>query len=403
MKKNVILKKDYERYTVNLPWKTIIGRRKRRFLFSELEKLHPCFTSECSFDSKLRLGKKGFKSDVVVMSGLRLAEYKARYPGKRLYIEENIKKSVFSGRSFNKKIIITLAFLFFCLTGLFIRQLRGGKKTEISARQEIKAVEKKPEEIFQDFSELAKEIFKTMQEKKGKLNELSFKSEGGVQKISFYAEGLFPEDFEFLKEKNYSFSVSPLTYRGNKSFFKLNAEVKGKQMNQEILWSNANVKNYGQQAELKNFRPEIRKIITESKAVLLEEMNSPWGIRFCIKDMDILDCEELVQKITDFAFENKLGIASMSIKKVSEEALEVGIKSNEAGYFEGLDIGVLKNNLNLFAVKKKPQVVSIPVITRGEDLPVEKGKKLGEIIHQNGKKTVFYRNQDGKIEKKEGR
>ena len=401
MKKNVILKKDYERYTVNLPWKTIIGRRRRRFLFSELEKLHPCFSSECSFDSKLKLGRKGFKSELVVMSGLRLAEYKARYPGKRLYIEENLKKSVFSGGKWRGKIVLAGLILLACFAGM----MTFGEKKTVAISQgtgEVAVGRGTEEEGRQNFSELVREFFVVMQEKKGRLYELSLKSQGGVQTIAAFADGLFPEDFELLRQKNYSLSFSPVTYRENRSFFKLNAEVKGKKMNEEILWSNGNSQESEQIARIQNYRPEIRKIITESKAVLLEEMTSPWGIRFCIKDMDLLDCESLVQKIADFTFENKVGISSMSIKKVSEEALEVGIKSNEAGYFEGLDIGVLKNNLNLFAIKKKPQVVSIPVITRGEDLPLGNGKKLGEIVHQNGRKTVFYRNQEGKIEKKEG-
>ena len=399
MKKNVILKKDYERYTVNLPWKTIIGRRKRRFLFSELEKLHPCFSSECSFDSKLKLGRKGFKSDLVVMSGLRLAEYKARYPGKRLFIEENLKKSVFSGRKWSWKIILPGLSLLVCLSGMLSF---GGKKAASVSHGACDVAAERAAEEGQSFSELVTEFLGVMQEKKGSLYELSLKSQGGVQKISAFADGLFPEDFESLRQKNYSLSFSPVTYRENRSFFNLNAEVRGNKVNEEILWSNGNTLDSEQVARLQNYRPEIRKIITESKAVLLEEMTSPWGIRFCIKDMDLLDCESLVQKIADFTFENKVGISSMSIKKVSEEALEVGIKGNEAGYFEGLDIGVLKNNLNLFAIKKKPEVVSIPVITRGEDLPLGNGKKLGEIVHQNGRKTVFYRNQEGKIERKEG-
>ena len=95
MNKNVILKKDYECYSLRVPWKLSFGRRRKNFLFGELEKMHPCFSNECRFDSRLKLSKSGIKTDVVVMSGLKLAEYKARFPGKKLYLEENLSKSVF--------------------------------------------------------------------------------------------------------------------------------------------------------------------------------------------------------------------------------------------------------------------------------------------------------------------
>ena len=45
--KNCAVKKsDYENYSINLPFKFLLGKRRKKFIFKELEKLHPCFSDE---------------------------------------------------------------------------------------------------------------------------------------------------------------------------------------------------------------------------------------------------------------------------------------------------------------------------------------------------------------------
>ena len=87
---------DYDFYTIPVPVKAVLNRNKKHYISSQLEKLHPCFSDDCSFDTHLHLKKTGIKADVVVMQKLKLAEYKSK--NKRLYIEEQKAALLFRGR-----------------------------------------------------------------------------------------------------------------------------------------------------------------------------------------------------------------------------------------------------------------------------------------------------------------
>ena len=65
IKENVIRKEDFERYEVLLPYKVAAQNKGRKFIYSELEKMHPCFSDEYSFDSATHgVCSKGLKTDV---------------------------------------------------------------------------------------------------------------------------------------------------------------------------------------------------------------------------------------------------------------------------------------------------------------------------------------------------
>ena len=55
MKKNgfEINTKDYDVYALHLPVSVLFGKKRERFLVTELGKRHPCFSDEFCFDSKL--------------------------------------------------------------------------------------------------------------------------------------------------------------------------------------------------------------------------------------------------------------------------------------------------------------------------------------------------------------
>ena len=59
LKNNVIKKQDYERYEIVVPFSSLLGRRRKSFFSSELEKRHPCFSDEFAFDSNIKkIGRK---------------------------------------------------------------------------------------------------------------------------------------------------------------------------------------------------------------------------------------------------------------------------------------------------------------------------------------------------------
>ena len=68
----------YDYYSIPFPVKSVGRIQKNKYLCSQLEKLHPCFSDDCCFDSRLKLSVHGLQADVVVMQKFRLAEYKSQ-------------------------------------------------------------------------------------------------------------------------------------------------------------------------------------------------------------------------------------------------------------------------------------------------------------------------------------
>ncbi len=99
--KQIIQKKDFESYEIILPFSAIAGKRRKQYLCSELEKMHPCFSDEFAFDSAVKkISRKGLCAEVVVMNKYRLAEYedKRRFSGKGFRLELNPEKTGKTGK-----------------------------------------------------------------------------------------------------------------------------------------------------------------------------------------------------------------------------------------------------------------------------------------------------------------
>ena len=96
MKKIMVNAADYEMYRFLLPWKFLFSREKK-FILGELEKLHPRFSGSCCYDTKYSFHKQNLMAEVVVMEKANLARYKTA--GGELFLENETKRSVFSGRA----------------------------------------------------------------------------------------------------------------------------------------------------------------------------------------------------------------------------------------------------------------------------------------------------------------
>ena len=95
---NVIKKRDFERYEILLPFKALAGKRKKQFLCSELEKLHPCFSDEFAYDSSIHgIKKGGICEEVFVINKFKLAEYegKRHFAGSGFFMEDNFFRRFF--------------------------------------------------------------------------------------------------------------------------------------------------------------------------------------------------------------------------------------------------------------------------------------------------------------------
>ena len=136
-KNNVLRKRDYERYEIMIPFIYTFGKRKEKFLCSELEKMHPCFSDEFTIDTSIKgITRKGFFEDVYVMNKLKLAEYerKRSIAGAGFFAEKesDIAKTGlnFPRRIFvEKRLKLTVYGVIFCLllgiTGIICGSLAG--------------------------------------------------------------------------------------------------------------------------------------------------------------------------------------------------------------------------------------------------------------------------------------
>ena len=53
-RKNQVLREDFEKYRIHLPFLVILKGKVNKYIYSELEKRHPCFTNDCYFNSKFK-------------------------------------------------------------------------------------------------------------------------------------------------------------------------------------------------------------------------------------------------------------------------------------------------------------------------------------------------------------
>ncbi len=108
---------DFERYYFPIPLRMIFGRKQSRFVYSELEKRHPCFSEDYNFDVHVKLQKNKLISDVDVIKNQKLLELK-RENISGLF---GIKFEGCKHKRFAKLNILPIAFILFFL--IFISSL----------------------------------------------------------------------------------------------------------------------------------------------------------------------------------------------------------------------------------------------------------------------------------------
>ena len=96
MKNSVVNKNDYELYLMNVPL-TLFGKKRRQFIKRELEKVHPCFSEQFSFDSKRCIRKGKIQTLIAVMDKVKVLEYK-RNKAAGLHLEGVKTAALFEGK-----------------------------------------------------------------------------------------------------------------------------------------------------------------------------------------------------------------------------------------------------------------------------------------------------------------
>ena len=412
MEKNKIVEKnemrlkqsDYEMYRVILPYRFLFGRNRRRFIYSELEKMHPCFSDEFCFDSKIqKFSKKGLVSDVMVMHKYKLAEYEAgrSVNGTGFFAENTKRHRYFVDESFRKKIAV----LFIVLAGSFV--FTGWKLVSIayfssSVKDAVaKGIELETESesgesdlkvaVFDSWTMV--KLFSELSNAGGRIISFTWKKDAFSESIDAKLKNIFPEQLSAIKilSVNYE-NGSPLIHVSDtkKSRLEKGTESSKKDEPSEDFYKN------------------VRNAISDKHGTLREEKLYPYSVSFSCSQTFM--SEVLYGLDACFSKAGKC-ISEISFSESDKGEWEIFLKENDGTLIEiegSVTLKFFAENFELFGDEKKfhvsekmsPKITSAASENKKNDSSIKEGAlKIGEIKSADGRVIRFYKTSDGKIQK----
>ena len=425
-KNNVIRKKDFECYEIIVPFSSLMRRRKKNFLSSELEKRHPCFSDEFAFDSNIKkIGRKGICSEVFVINKFTLAEYERKRKvsgiGFLIETEKPARTAFFAHRYFvapkYKLSVITICgVLFVIFAGFFCGKsfkvcyncaplntdylIDNPKKSKSMASEGLKSdnFENSDYSKIPDFTE----IFNSVTEAKGKFLSFDFMTVGLTQKFSASVKGVFPESlkgvcaFDHGENVVYDNGIPVMTVSYSWRTTPAMEPAAGYDTGRLIMANS-------------DFNKALRNELLACGAILKEENAPPYHIGFVCKSESGI----LFEKLAEIISSDGRTVTSIKINQTSNNQLQIGI-TIEALEIAGFDLSLLSANLDLFCDKsiyKSESKTALSTTSDGTFINLinselsQADKKIGVIKRSDKSSVIFYKNADGKmktlIEKKE--
>lgn len=389
MQKIDVLKKDYERYFFPLPAGKAWGLRKKKYVFSELEKRHPCFSDEYAFDVVLKPGRKGIFSDVVVVKKIKLAECRKKIAGLKL---EDCKGKRF--RRIDGKKVLLPGFLLL----VFLSLLIGNKSNHMRGRTVTEEVsflpqrEVKSSAQSENKDEFLENLFLIIRNEKGTISDFLWKTNPSGHELSVTLKSLYPEKLGSFIEKG---KVSSIVYVNGKPEFSYSRQ-----------FNIGSEEPFRTVPKTNQFQKEIRKIILENECKITEENFIPYCVKFSYEKNPVTGKSEKFKVFLRLKelFE-ALGISVESIRlKMTELNGEYKydaelLVNTQASYESGIDISILSLYQDVF-ISERNMTQQIATTVRKE-VSMEKEntsyKKIGEVIHADGTRLIFYKDQNGKL------
>jgi len=386
----VVRKTEYDRYLIPLPFSKLLGKKKTKFIFSELEKRHPCFSSKYCFDSRIRFGKKGILSDVIVMDKGKYSAYRNRGG---IYLE---------GLRFKRfrKDFFFILFPFFLLgVGIcFVLCVDDLEKTDVSylesrISEEHKGNELKSSSDFMGEEDLLAEqvfllesIFRNLEKSNGRLSFLNWSLRDGKEIISMQLNDMSPDAFlDFRDEEN--FFMSAVSYEGRNSKFSVSCERKVIFSPEEEVFVKKNEFLY---------QKELRSLLLDEKCILVEEKYFPYSVHFKFNNFKIF------KSLSDFLRIKELHVKDLSLKEESAGSFSAELFFEDGNNSKaGLNLDLLEKSKNLFWISKKQSVSNVGMKSHKGTNVNENLKKIGEVKYVNGSKLVFYKDRNGKVIKRD--
>ena len=400
-KNNVIRQRDFEKYEVLLPFKAMAGKRKKQFLCSELEKMHPCFSDAFAYDSCFHgIKKGGLCQEVFVINKLKLAEYerKRNFSGSGFFMENKIKRRFFIDRKWLRMMWGISACLIVGLTGGLCGALAATSAASAAASASSESGHQiTNEESGAGASDAALEggefskvvvcpveisFFESLSRSGGKITSFEWKSDGYTQRLNASVSGAFPESFS-------GSSKGPVIYESGKPRINLSYE-------RHLTQNYSFIQQFDDNSDNSDFFKTMRETVLNSGGHLTEERSFPYQIIFscgpdCIKGKLFA---RLAEKIALYNFTvtelhiKQSGIEELSLSLVAEK-LPLPLMNT------GLDLNLISQNLSLFDIKKADN--KRPVLVQKEKENSSR-QKIGEIKKSDKTSLVFYKNEKGKME-----
>ena len=394
---NVLKKYDYEKYQIIMPFTAIAGKKRKQFLCSELEKMHPCFSDEYAFDSEIKkISRKGLSTDVLVMNKFKLAEYegKRRFSGSGFYIndKEDVMSENLRHRYFvNKKWKITVWSIIGCsligCIGLISGVLASVSGELKSNNQEtaFEVTEAVPvEENIKSDSLYEKDFFEAVTSASGIIKNFEWKFKDFSKTIRAAVRGIYPEDLSVIHDSTvvYENGIPQMNL-----FFTHIIPKKENLVNLETVLSNS------------DFNKKLRETITKYGAVLKEENAPPYHIEFICNDSD--KTKKLFAELAQIIRDDNRTVTYVSLNPIDVQKIQAGISIETIPLPEtGFDLNLISENLKLFfdnSVVNKVYKTGTVVRTDGAELNVH---VIGEIKRADNSIVVFYKTPEGKIQKR---
>ena len=409
-KSNVIKKNDFEKYELEIPFISMAGKKHRQFVCSELEKRHPCFSDEFAFDSVVkRISRKGLSEDVYVVNKYKLAEYENHrsFPGIGFYLE-NLKHRhrLFVERKWKLTFWSLIAALSIGLSGGLAGKVAGDKSLKVHETDSpgadllVSAGEEVEADILLPFSTT---FLSDVREAGGKVSRfewsLEMKNGKRMELISASLKGVVPENLQ-------GYSGGAVNYTNGIPFMEISHVQKIGLYNT----GNQAASTFHEKMTNADFNKNLRLLISEGGASLLNEKAPPYHIEFLCSTLNEKQKKNLLQEIAGLISKDLRIVTSIKVQQLEDEKLLVGlsIEEDEEMFTAdklNVDLNSISENIGLFIDKSKKSLSSVS-INKSENIKVDAGagqaaeekvKKIGEIKRPDNTSLLFYKTEKGKI------
>lgn len=380
-------------YDLTVPYALDV-RKLRRQLDAELEKLHPCFPSQCAVDYQLRLrlygqNTSGLHVRAVVMDRLALAAIRKKNAGCFLYTAGSHPCRVFSRDLLKKRMCLAAAVL--CAAAVVLctvflaRQVVAAESDDavtaspysetggLPASESLSAEPVTPPDYTPFFTGMYKQG--------ASISSFLWDAYTGVS--SFTATGLYPEQFEAAECGEVCFG--PVSYNDEIPVLEVTLAAVPEGQN-PLLTDRASDRQTASLAESAGQKlPAIRRLFSEGGGSLLSETVTPPSI-------------------------------TGSVPETAWASFAAGLQAETSGNISRLSLSRTGGSISVYLELGGAAVV-LPfsslacVFADAPGLPfapvsdewvaaVSESRDIGRIEKEDGSSVVFFHNSEGKIERR---